>query len=348
MNNIFVKYCLVTLLLCTLLLGCGREETSLVEESTQYDGVETLVEKEKTTSKVADEQEEKVEDENVEEALLNNAYFEEYEQQYLNGTTYNPVFKNRCFYIDGVRVQMPNSIREIEELFNTRFVNGMTIARNYTYCVLIDEYNRGILVRLSREGTALFKSGEIDEVKDLPILSIAIHEDDSKFKIDGVQYQSLLRLYNVTFEDVNESVNDFGYIKYKEDSLNVYVYVPEELYVYHMFLKGEIPDTIYVSGEVPFDAKHEGDDFYQSYYSDYDYDAVYEYGFVSIDTHYGNYELFVVENEYADGFLYAYDCDSKCIIQMDSSSINTPETYSVEDIGEKISYLIMDEYRSAD
>lgn len=338
-----MKKRLLALLCFTIALtitGCGQSSDTITskEMSKLESEIEKHIEEKEDKEPVGDKRD---------EVVLDHSYFEDYEKQFVSDSGYNKVFNKRCLYVDGIKVEMPYTIRDIEKMFNVNFVKVLTIARNYTYTVLVDDYDRAVVVRLSREGTKLAKEGNINEIEDIPVLAIAVPNSDSKLKIDGSKYQSICSIYNVTFEDVGEKINDYGYIHNIEQNLDVYIYIPEEIYVYHMFLKGDIPESVSVCGDIVFDAVHEGDDFYQFYYSEADYDVNYEYGFNTVNTHFGNYDLYIEENEYSEGFLYVYNDIEKCIYQMSVEDVIKPQLYDYEKFGEIITQGILDEYRAA-
>nr|MCR4787519.1 hypothetical protein [Lachnospiraceae bacterium] len=291
------------------------------------------------------------EDKGLPNFTLDSLYFQNYDREFVSGSTYNPVFDQRCFYADGVKVHMPETVGDIERLFNTHFIAALPML-GYTKLLLVNDLDEGIAIEYNgfdiddpkfpnfpETDDPEYKE-MMEELMEARVISLITKDGKNSHGYNGKQYYDLLDKYNVTFEDVGEDMNRYGYTLHIDNTLDTpevyYQYADEELYVFYRLLTGNLNPDINVSAYIPFEVKKEEteDDWWQDTET-----YIYGYDFALNDYTQEDGTCYLYLKDYSTEEEYAYDYDegSRSIISADPESART-NLVDYEELLEKISY----------
>ncbi len=219
--------------------GCGKDK-----EGEAPAEVDSAVEKES----VAEENNEDSSDEDAEHEpiektanIIDEIWLNNYDKEFMESEEYNPLFSERCFYVKGVRVHIPTTVRGFEKLFGTAFTSVMHGGYYSTYK---DADDHVLVVEYTREAREKYSGdSEYDEkMKDMPI--IGFYYDDTTY---GKEH-CLLNLNDVTFESVpkedKDCANEYGYDwnnNIGDPDKTVYRFYPECYQAYYLYLNDQLP-----------------------------------------------------------------------------------------------------------
>ena len=326
--------CVTMALFC--ITGCGNNKA----EQTVVNDKPTVTAKKEEPDSTNIETEDKVTDqkpspektdatEPSSERLLDAAYFEEYDRQYVQSETYNPVFENRCFYIDGVRVHMPDRVGDLEELFNTHFVDALHLSGD-SRVLLVDEKDEGIAIEYDKselpDETFHSFAGDfspeyeesLQKLMQTHIITLYMREDKDTHGVNGIQYPDILKKYNVTYEEVDDNLNDYGYRLHISNIYDYpelfYKYADEEVYVFYKLLLGDVPPAVELIANIPF-AVYKEDDF--------TFIGGYEFGLNDFLPEDGTCYLYAKNTDDGSEYAFDYDYQNRQLIEVDPEQAYT-------------------------
>lgn len=219
-----------------ILSSCGSKKTVETANSTIEE--ESIVEENNEDSSDKDSEREQVEKTAniIDEVWLNN-----FDKEFIESEEYNPLFSERCFYIKGVRVHIPTTVRGFEKLFGTTFTTAVHGGYDSVYK---DDNDYVLQVEFIREDREKYSGDrEYDEkMKDVPI--IGFYYDDTPY---GKEH-CILNVNDVTFEPVpqegKDSANEYGYdcnSNIGDADKTIYRFYPACYQAYYLFLNGSLP-----------------------------------------------------------------------------------------------------------
>ena len=203
--------------------------------------VDSAVEKESVAEENnEDSSDEDAEHEPVEKTanIIDEIWLNNYDKEFMESEEYNPLFSERCFYVKGVRVHIPTTVRGFEKLFGTTFT---TVVDSGYYSVCEDDNDYVLQVEFIGEDREKYSGdSEYDEkMKDVPI--IGFYYDDTPY---GKKH-CILNVNDVTFEPVpqegHDSANEYGYDSSVYVDKTIYRFYPDCYQAYYSFLNGSLP-----------------------------------------------------------------------------------------------------------
>ncbi len=311
-----------------ILSSCGSEKNN--------ETANTAIEKESVAEENNDESfDEDAENEPVEKTanIIDKIWLDHYEEEFINSGDYNPLFSERCFYVKGVRVHIPTTVRGFEKLFGTTF---STVRGGYD-TVYIDDDDHVLQVEFIRaDREKLSGDSEYDEkMKDMPI--IGFYYDDTPY---GKEH-CILNVYDVTFEPVpqegKDSANEYGYdctSNTGDTDKIVYRFYPDCYQAYYLYQNGKLSNEFIAEGTESI-----------SDYSDV------EYGDVTLDA---LDEMFIFQDDAAYVFTYDtvdnklrriyYTDDAECLSTERGTLIYSYDPRGSQDYYELTKYYVFNRY----
>jgi len=224
---------LTTMVLC--LTGCGLSSVEEGKEVTGEESVENF-ENENSLDILNDKE------------ISDEARLLEFNEKIRGNERWNLLFEKRCFYVDGIKVYMPTTVKEYQELFNTEFTgaylyNGSSMDRT---CGIEfkDENNNGCTLVIWDEN---------DEFPSEPKDLVEFCLDKEVVGIIPKKYANdFFTMYNITFENVENKINEYGYYYGGNIGGGPIEYIPEEIMAYLYYINGELPTEMQGNGYIEF------------------------------------------------------------------------------------------------
>ena len=200
--------------------------------------------------------------------IIDEIWLDKYDREFVASKDYNPLFFDRCFYVKGVKVHIPTTVRGFEKLFGAEFTSAVHYGY---YSNFRDDSGLEIQVEfMEKDKDDLGGQKDYDDkLKDVPI--IGFYYDDTPY---GKEH-CILKVYDVSFESVpqegKDCANDFGYdvnANIGDTDKSLYRFYPDCYQAYYLYLNRKLPAEFIDDGldiSVP------------------DYNRV-EYGDVTLDT----------------------------------------------------------------
>ncbi|MBQ0027127.1 MAG: hypothetical protein KBS96_00850 [Lachnospiraceae bacterium] len=139
------------------------------------------------------------------EIIFDENHFNTYNIDFKNSKSYDPVFENRCMYINGSRVYIPTTVREFERLFGTEFVEVDKGAMG-GWAYKNDKHQLLKVLIPYEDREQLTENDSFEASKDVSILGFVYCDKSYKNEED------IWHNMDVRFEEVGrETVNEFGY-----------------------------------------------------------------------------------------------------------------------------------------
>lgn len=175
--------------------------------------------------------------------VLDKAWLEAFDRDFVESEDYNPLFADRCFYVEGVRVHIPTTVRGFERLFGTTFT--VTGEEAFTFRDKRDYY---LKVEFAYEDAERCRDGNSydDRIKDVPILGFTHNPESQK---------DILSVNHVTYEPVLEArdeerfyENKFGYYSAAGVAGTHYYFYPDCYQAYALYMSGTLPAELIEAG----------------------------------------------------------------------------------------------------
>ncbi|SEM68262.1 hypothetical protein SAMN04487770_1652 [Butyrivibrio sp. ob235] len=267
-----------------ILAGCGADKTVAQQtagESAPTESVREEINENASDDEYNEEQNEELNEEPIEDTneeasekvvpedtatIIDEIWIKNFDKEFLESDDYNPLFPERCFYVKGVRVHIPTTVRGFEKLFGVTFTSN-----TYTgyETVFKDDNGKQLKVEfVSDERAKICGDEDFDEkIKDLPI--IGVYNDIT----EGSKKWGLLGANDVTFEDVpdeddDQPENDYGYTKWGGKYDEGYRFYPDCYQAYYLYLNGRLPEE-FIEAETEYIS-----DYSDIKYSDITLDAL--------------------------------------------------------------------------
>lgn len=172
---------------------------------------------------------------------LDANHFEAYNVEFKNSVNYDPVFENRCMYIDGNKVYLPTTVREFENLFGTKFTKlDKTTMGGWAYTNDNGQMLKVLMPYNVRE--ALAGDDVLEQSKDVAFCGFIYGEASTR---NGEDIWCGL---DVQFEEVGrETVNEYGYYTTASpyEGAVCYRYYPACYQAYYEYIAGTIPQSAF-------------------------------------------------------------------------------------------------------
>ena len=242
MRKRFLTICVTTVILS--LTACGQSAGS-ADNTTDNEGItEEVIEE-----SAEDEEPTEISDTPIETAnIIDEIWLNSYDKEFMESDDYNPLFDKRCFYVKGIKIHIPNTVRDFERLFGTEFTSAMHPGYDTIYK---DDKDRTLQVEFTASDRDKLRGDTAydDKLKDVPI--IGVYYDDSSY---GKEH-SILNLNEVSFEPVPQEgkycANEYGYVcnaNLGEEDKTVYRFYPACYQAYYEFLNGNLPSEYIEDG----------------------------------------------------------------------------------------------------
>lgn len=173
--------------------------------------------------------------------IIDEIWLDKYDREFIESAEYNPLFPDRCFYVKGVKVHIPTTVRGFEKLFGTEFTSA--VHTGY-YSAFKDDQDLEIQVEFMRKDTDELAGDKDydDKIKDVTIIG---------FYYDYTPYgkeHCILNAYDVSFESVpqegKDCANDFGYdvnANIGDNDKSLYRFYPDCYQAYYLYLNRKLP-----------------------------------------------------------------------------------------------------------
>ena len=296
LNKIYTIW--IGFLLVVMLVACGSNKTSgeNADDKSSNKKTEDATASNRTKDKDADKSKGNEKGSALDENHLGN--FNEY---IISGENWSRLLGNRYFYVDGTKTYMPTTPREYQELFNTEFVEALQYSSNLGVHVIIfsDKDGNKCLLGIWTHGLGL------PENKD-ELLEFCLDQEIA-WIIPQEHTNDLFEMNNITFNDVGEDINEYGY--YAQS--NMIHYIPLDIMAYYSYINDDIPVDMQGEGYISF--RDLGGEELSYVFADITADGIPEM-FIQVDYHtYGftfnreRDELVLVFNDNADGYVFDHN-----------------------------------------
>ncbi len=252
----------------------------------------------------------------IKSSTVDEAHIKAYNEAFKNSDSYDPVFEERCVYINGIRAYLPVTVKDYEQLFDVEFTSAVPSLWGAYY---VTKDNMSVKVMFPGEYLEDKDFDFLNEGKSIPIVGF-----DPKTR--PAEKENLWNEYQVEFEDVpKEKINDYGYYYTGSD---FYEYYPACYQAFYLYLNGMMPEEC-IEGNLYFiDSIVDyagGEDYVQVGFGDATCDALDEM-FIKTKSDY-------YENGYNDVRVFTYDSIDKKIREIYYSWLDVEDQYRNYDIG---------------
>lgn len=232
------KRVIMTILIASIvgmvLCGCGNQNKRVDKEQDD--------ERYENTEDTEEESEFKKGDRILDKKIFasyDKEFFENYNEAFRNSDSYDPVFENRCLYLDGNKVYFPTTVREFEKLFDTEFTKFDFFSGGYFVNYYNDDMELLSVLLPSEEEQEIMGDDFLDRSKDIEICGVIFQQKDP---FNGGR--DVWCRYQVEFESVEiEEVNEYGYYigsRMRTDDI-CYGFYPACYQAYYEYINGTLP-----------------------------------------------------------------------------------------------------------
>ena len=313
----------VCFLLVIMLVACGSNGTSggNTNDKTSRKKTEDATSSNKTKDK-------KTKKNKGNKSALDENHLENFNEYMTSGENWSRLLEKRYFYVDGTKTYMPTTPREYQELFNTEFVKALRSSHSLGVDSInfIDKDGNECLLGVWRHNLELPEDNE-------ELLEFFLDKEIERI-IPGENNDDFFKINNITFNDVGEDINEYGYYKV----YNTIHYTPLEIMAYYSYINDDIPIEMQGEGYISFSdiCKESEEVFYN--FADITADGIPEM-FINVGSHtYGftldkeRDELVLIFDDKAEGYVFDHNI---CKYYEGDSESELSEYYLVDQSGHR-------------